>query len=83
MRRTASYFIPSAMTRFIAYVFLYPNRVSLTEAFEVPEPDDGKLSRPVRFLEGRASVMRSGYSIKSDSLTTLWRMFGCPLSKAG
>lgn len=35
------------MTGFIASVFLYPNRVSLTEAFEVLEPDDGKLSRPV------------------------------------
>src|SRR5205807_5484044 len=32
---------------FIAYVFLYPNRVSLKEAFEVLELDDGKLSRPV------------------------------------
>ena len=35
------------MTGFIASVFLYPNRVSLKEAFEVLEPDDGKLSRPV------------------------------------
>ena len=35
------------MTEFIAYVFLYPNRVSFNEAFEVLEPDDGKLSRPV------------------------------------
>ena len=35
------------MTGFIAYVFLYPNRVSLKEAFEVLDPDDGKLSRPV------------------------------------
>ena len=35
------------MTGFIAYVFLYPNRVSLKEAFEVLEPDDGKLSRSV------------------------------------
>jgi N-terminal domain of reverse transcriptase len=26
---------------------LFPNRVSLKEAFEVLEPDDGKLSRPV------------------------------------
>jgi hypothetical protein len=45
--RTTPYFIPSATTGFIASVFLYPNRVSLTEAFEVLEPDDGKLSRPV------------------------------------
>ena len=45
--RTASYFIPSAMTGFTACVFLYPNRVSLNEAFEVLEPDDGRLSRPV------------------------------------
>jgi hypothetical protein len=35
------------MTGFIAYVSLYPNRVSLHEALEVLEPDDGKLSRPV------------------------------------
>ena len=35
------------MTGFIAYVFLYPNRVSFQGAFEVLEPDDGKLSRPV------------------------------------
>jgi hypothetical protein len=35
------------MTGFIAYGFLYPNRVSFHEAFEVLEPDDGKLSRPV------------------------------------
>ncbi len=47
MPRTAPYFILSAMTGFIASVFLYPNRVSLKEAFEVLEPDDGKLSRPV------------------------------------
>ena len=47
MLRTAFCFIPSAMTGFIAYVSLYPNRVSSNEAFEVLEPDDGKLSRPV------------------------------------
>ena len=35
------------MTGFIASVFLFPNRVSHWEAFEVLEPDDGKLSRPV------------------------------------
>jgi hypothetical protein len=39
--RTAPYFIPSAMTGFITSVFLYPNRVSLKEAFAVLEPDDG------------------------------------------
>lgn len=44
---TVSYFIPSAMTGFIVYVSLYPNRVSFQEAFEVLEPDDGRLSRPV------------------------------------
>src|SRR6516162_11371184 len=37
--RTVSCFILSAMTRFIASVFLYPNRVSFHEAFEVLEPD--------------------------------------------
>src|ERR1017187_10061127 len=35
------------MTGFTACVFLYPNRVSLNEAFEVLEPEDGKPSRPV------------------------------------
>jgi len=40
-------FIPSAMTEFIAYVFLYPNRVPLKGALEVLEPDDGKLPCPV------------------------------------
>ena len=35
------------MTGFTACVFLFPNRVSFIEAFEVLEPDDGKLSRPV------------------------------------
>jgi len=45
--RIAFCFIPSAMTGFIAYVFLYPNRVPLKGALEVLEPDDGKLSRPV------------------------------------
>jgi hypothetical protein len=47
MPRTASCFIPNAMTGFIASVFLFLNRVSHWEAFEVLEPDDGKLSRPV------------------------------------
>ena len=35
------------MTGFIAYVSLSPNRVPLHGAFEVLEPDDGKLSCPV------------------------------------
>ena len=35
------------MTGFTACVFLYPSRVSFNETFEVLEPDDGKLSRPV------------------------------------
>ena len=47
MPRTAFYFIPSAMTGFIVSVFPFRNRVSSKEAFEVLEPDDGKLSRPV------------------------------------
>ncbi len=34
------------MTGFTVYVFLSPNRV-FSEAFEVLEPDDGKLSCPV------------------------------------
>ena len=35
------------MTGFIASVSSYRNRVSLKEAFEGLEPDEGKLSRPV------------------------------------
>jgi len=56
--RTVSYFIPSAMTGFIAYVFLYPNRVSSQEALEVLEPDDGKLSRPVLRGPGLSNGVR-------------------------
>jgi hypothetical protein len=44
---TASCFIQSATTGFTASVLPYHNRVSRTEAFEGPEPDDGKRSRPV------------------------------------
>ena len=44
---TAFYFIPSAMTGFIANLFPYRNRVSSTEAFEGLEPGERKLSRPV------------------------------------
>jgi len=40
-------FIPSATTGFTPKAFSFPNRVSLKEAFEGLEPDDGKLSRPV------------------------------------
>jgi hypothetical protein len=45
--RTASYFIPSAMTGFIVSVFPFRNRVSSTEAFEGLELGEGKPSRPV------------------------------------
>ena len=38
--RTAFYFIRSAMTRFIANIFPYRNRVSPKEAFEGLEPCD-------------------------------------------
>jgi hypothetical protein len=41
------YFIQSATTGFIASIFPSRNRVSPKEAFEGPEPYDGKLSRPV------------------------------------
>ena len=46
------------MTGFIAYVFPYPNRVSFQEAFEVLEPDDGKLSRPVLRGPGLSNGVR-------------------------
>ena len=40
MRKTAFYFIQSAMTRFTVSIFLYQSRVSLKEAFEGPEPNE-------------------------------------------
>jgi N-terminal domain of reverse transcriptase len=45
--RTAFCFTQSAMTGFIDWVFLFPNRVSVRRRSEVLEPDDRKLSRPV------------------------------------
>jgi hypothetical protein len=47
VQKTASCSIQSATTGFIANIFPYRNRVSLKEAFEGLEPDEGKLSRPV------------------------------------
>src|ERR1700679_3642322 len=47
VQTTASCSIQSATTGFIVNIFPYRNRVSPKEAFEEPEPDDGKLSRPV------------------------------------
>jgi len=47
VQTTASCSIQSATTGFTANVFPYRSRVSLKEAFEGLEPDDGKLSRPV------------------------------------
>ena len=47
VQKTASCSIQSATIGFIACVCPYRNRVSLKEALEGPEPDDGKLSRPV------------------------------------
>jgi hypothetical protein len=46
------------MTGFIAFTFLYPNRVSSYEAFEALEPDDGKLSRPVLRGPGSSNGVR-------------------------
>jgi hypothetical protein len=46
------------MTGSTACVFLSPNRVSLNEAFEVLEPDDGKLSRPVLRGPGPSNGVR-------------------------
>ena len=53
---------------------LCPNRVFLEEAFEVLEPDDGKLSRPV--LRGPGPAMGSGYSITMRPWVewTLWNL---------
>ena len=55
---TVFYFIPSAITGFIANIFPSRNRVSPNEAFEVLEPDDGKLSCPVLRGLGDRKVAR-------------------------
>ena len=55
---TVFYFIPSAMTGFIANIFPSRNCVSPNEAFEVLEPDDGKLSCPVLRGLGDRKVAR-------------------------
>jgi len=47
VQTTAPCFIQSATTGFTARVFPFHNRVSRKEAFAGPEPDAGKLSRPV------------------------------------
>ena len=47
MQTTAPCFIQSATTGFTARVFPFHHRVSRKEAFAGPEPDAGKLSRPV------------------------------------
>ena len=60
--KTAFYFIQSAMTRFTARIFPYQSRVSLKEAFEGLEPDEGKLSRPVlRGLGSHKAAWLLGY----------------------
>jgi hypothetical protein len=53
------------MTGFIASIFPSRNRVSLKEAFDGPEPHDGKLSRPV--LRGLAPSNR-GWRLGDASL---------------
>ncbi len=66
------------MTRFTARIFPYQSRVSLKEAFEGLEPDEGKLSRPVlRGLalsnEGRLLGYRSpqGVDTSQDGSTAM------------
>ena len=51
------------MTGSTAYVFLFPNRVSIRRRFEGLEPDDRKLSRPV--LRGPGLSMGSGHSVRA------------------
>jgi hypothetical protein len=65
---TLFYFIPSAITGFIANIFPSRNRVSPNEAFEVLEPDDGKLSCPVlRGLGDRKVVQLLGSLLLSNA----------------
>jgi len=83
---TAFCFIQSATTGFAAKVFPYHNHVSLKEALEGPEPDEGKLSRPVlrglapsnggRLLGGRGkradNFLTVLYQIDSGCRRLLW-----------
>jgi len=46
------------MTGSTAYVFLFPNRVSIRRRFEGLEPDDRKLSRPVLRGPGLSNGVR-------------------------
>jgi|SRR6516225_1474780 hypothetical protein len=77
MQITASYSIQSATTGFTAYIFPYRSRVSLKEAFEGPEPDEGKLSCPV--LRGLAPSNGGGLLGKPTSKNakglTCWTRF--------
>ena len=71
--RTVPYFIQSATTGFIASIFPSRNRFSPKEAFEGPEPYDGKLSRPV--LRGLAPsnggwLLGEGFSPTSRLVTS-------------
>ena len=76
MPRIVSCFIPNAMTGFIASVFLFSNRVCHWQAFEVLEPDDGKLSRPVL----RGPDPSNGVRLLGDNLV---RLIEPMLSSAG
>jgi hypothetical protein len=70
VRRTVFYFIPSAMTGFIANLFPYRNRVSSTEAFEGLEPGERKLSCPVlRGLGSREAARLLGSLFKFSGRT--------------
>jgi hypothetical protein len=60
------------MTRFIASVFLFPNRVSFPEAFEALSRMTGNCH--VRFLEGRTPAMGSGYSISCGIKTRIFKL---------
>jgi hypothetical protein len=75
-QKTAFCFIQSVTTGFTANVFSYHIRVSLKEAFEGPEPDDGKLSRPV--LRGPDPTMGAGYSVNGARLSTKGRSKSAP-----
>src|ERR1022692_2355924 len=67
-RRTAFYFIRSAMTGFTTSAFLSRNRVSPKEAFEGLELCEGKLSCTVlRGLDGSNPVRLLGSNCTRDS----------------
>src|ERR1700739_344484 len=80
MQKTASCSIQSAPTGFTAYIFPYRSHVSLKGAFEGPEPDEAKVSRPVLRGLGPSDGARllGKPTSKNAKGLTCWTRFGVP-----